>query len=80
MMSKIKPPLTPKYIHIRSEGVEFHINFKEFAPGDGAFIPCLNTDEILHEVNKLARVQKTRIKTRVGIFNGKWGIAIQKIS
>lgn len=60
------------------EGVEFTFLWDKFAIGDGVFIPCIDTVPVLREIRNSARRNKIRVRTRVGEFDGKWGVAVWK--
>lgn len=60
------------------EGVEFVFYWGDFAIGDGVFIPCLDTERVRNRVISSAHRNGIKLSTRVGIFDGKWGVAFWK--
>lgn len=60
-------------------GIDFRINWAKFRVGASFFIPCLDTEEALTQIKRTTRRLHYRIKSRVVIEEGIYGLRVWRV-
>ena len=60
-------------------GLSFRVNWAKFKVGASIFIPCLDTDAALAGVIKVARRLNYKIRHRVVVDKGIYGLRVWRI-
>ena len=66
----------PNECLIRTEGIEYCLNWAEFPVFGFVFIRCVGTDEVCKTIRGSALKHGIGIAIRVGIRNGYWGVGV----
>ena len=61
---------------LNPDGVRIVVNWDDMAVGSSIFIPCLNTEKAMRQVNKVVAEKGWDIKYRVRIEDNKLGLRI----
>lgn len=61
------------------DGVRVVVKWHEVQVGMSLFIPCINTDRAIRQVNKIIKDWGWNIETRVGVAGDKWGVRVWRI-
>ena len=61
---------------LNPDGVRIVVNWNDMAVGSSIFIPCLNTEKAMRQVNKVVVEKGWDIKYRVRIEDNKLGLRI----
>jgi hypothetical protein len=60
-------------------GLSFRVNWAKFIVGASVFIPCLDTDAALAEVTMVTKRLRYKIRTRVAVDKGVYGLRVWRI-
>jgi hypothetical protein len=64
---------------LNPDGVRVVVKWHEVQVGMSLFIPCINTDRAIRQVNKIIKDWGWNIETRVGVAGDKWGVRVWRI-
>ena len=64
---------------LNPDGVRVVVKCHEVQVGMSLFIPCINTDRAIRQVNKIIKDWGWNIETRVGVAGDKWGVRVWRI-
>jgi hypothetical protein len=64
---------------LNPDGVRVVVKWHEVQVGMSLFIPCINTDRAIRQVNKITKDWGWNIETRVGVAGDKWGVRVWRI-
>jgi len=64
---------------LNPDGVRVVVKWHEVQVGMSLFIPCINTDRAIRQVNKIIKDWGWDIETRVGVAGDKWGVRVWRI-
>ena len=64
---------------LNPDGVRVVVKWHEVQVGMSLFIPCINTDRAIRQVNKIIKDWGGNIETRVGVAGDKWGVRVWRI-
>ena len=60
-------------------GLDFRINWRKFMVGTSFFVPCLDADEALFQIERTTKRLRYRIKTLKVIEKGVCGLRIWRV-
>jgi hypothetical protein len=60
-------------------GIDFNVNWRNFVVGSSFFIPCLDPDIALEQVERATKRLKFRIKTQIVVEKGVQGLRVWRI-
>ena len=60
-------------------GLDFRVNWKNFVVGSSFFIPCLDTDMALAQINRTVKRLGFTIKSQIVVEKGLTGLRIWRI-
>ena len=60
-------------------GLDFRVNWKNFVVGSSFFIPCLDTDTALTQINRTVKRLGFTIKSQIVVEKGLTGLRVWRI-
>lgn len=60
-------------------GLSFRVNWAKFKVGASIFIPCLDTDAALAEVIKVTKRLHYKVRHRVAVDEGIYGLRVWRV-
>lgn len=66
------PPLHP-------DGVKIYIPWDDMNTGDSVFIPCINTDKALEQLDRLRRRHGVNTQYMITIENDRYGMRVWRL-
>jgi hypothetical protein len=69
-----------KNFDLNPDRVRIIVNWEKMIPNASIFIPCVNTEKAIDQVNKVAKRKNWGIKIHVRIEGNKLGIRVWRLS
>lgn len=60
------------------DGITYTLDFAAFAPACSVFFPCVATTKLRHKIQRQLTRRSMKGAFRVGMQNGRWGLAIKR--
>jgi DNA gyrase/topoisomerase IV subunit A len=69
-----------KTFDLDPDRVRVVVNWDNMKPNTSVFIPCINTEKAIEQLNKIIKKKKWEAKTHVRIEDAKLGVRIWRVS
>ncbi len=69
-----------KTFDLDPDSVRIVVNWDNMKPNYSVFIPCINTEKAIEQLNKIIKNKKWEAKTHVRIEDAKLGVRIWRVS
>ena len=69
-----------KIFDLNPDRVKIVVNWDKMVPNASAFIPCVNTEKAIEQINKIAKQKDWEIEVHIRIEDTKLGIRLWRIS
>lgn len=64
---------------MRIAGVAYQINWKKFKRGTSFFVPCLDTDQALEEIERITKRLRYEVVTKIVVEDGVRGVRTWRV-
>ena len=73
---KTSPPLRKrlKFDYLCPDGVDIKVDWERMMPGSSAFVPCIDSDELMRQVTEISYRFEWKMIYAHRIENGQWGV------
>ena len=69
-----------KIFDLNPDHVKIVVNWDKMVPNASVFIPCVNTEKAIGQINKIAKQKDWEIEVHIRIEDAKLGIRLWRIS